>query len=234
MSKNLKWAIILVFAVLIVDQALKIWIKTHMLIGESSYLDWNWKIKWAQLLFVENKGMAFGMELPFNSGKIILTLLRFVVIFFIGYYIYKNTKKDVPLGFILTLAMIFAGALGNLIDSMFYGLIFSPSTYDAVAPATFVPIGHGYESFLNGKVVDMFYFPLFVLNIPDFVPIWGGKSFPFFEPVFNVADSMITVGVVILLLFGNKWFKILNKIDEKAKQKKLENDKTKNIVTSEN
>ncbi|MBN2892474.1 MAG: lipoprotein signal peptidase [Bacteroidales bacterium] len=217
MSKNLKWSIVLVFLVLFIDQLLKIWVKTHMLIGESSYVDWDWKIRWAQLLFVENRGMAFGMELPFNSGKFILTTLRLVVISFIGYYIYKNSKKALPLGFILTLSMIFSGALGNLIDSMFYGMIFEPSNYGDINPASFVGIGHGYASFMHGKVVDMFYFPMFTVNLPQFL---GGGSFLFFEPVFNVADSMITVGVSILLIFGNKWFKLLQAIDEQKKVEK--------------
>lgn len=219
MSKNLKWSIVLVIVVIIIDQVLKIWVKTNMLIGESSYIDWGWNIKWAQLLFVENKGMAFGMELPFNSGKLILSSLRLVVIIFIGIYIYKNSKKALPLGFILTLSMIFSGALGNLIDSMFYGLIFEPSNYGDIDAASFVAFGQGYDSFMHGKVVDMFYFPMFTINLPQFL---GGGSFLFFEPVFNVADSMITVGVIILLIFGNKWFKLLNAIEE---QEKLEKEK---------
>ncbi len=220
MNKNLKWAIVLVLVVLIIDQILKIWIKTNMVIGENSYIDWGWKIKWAQILFVENRGMAFGMELPFDSGKIILTSIRLIVITFIGIYIYKNTKKNLPIGFILTLSMIFAGALGNLIDSMFYGLIFEQSSYGNVAPASFVPIGQGYAGFMHGKVVDMFYFPLFSLKFPPNFPLWGGKTFNFFEPVFNVADSMITVGVFILLFFGNRWFKKVQEIELSSKQKK--------------
>lgn len=223
MSKNFKWSIVLVLTILIIDQALKIWIKTNMTVGESSFVNWDWNIKWAQLLFIENKGMAFGMELPFASGKVILTTLRLVVISFIGVYVYKNSKKALPLAFILTLAMVFAGALGNLIDSMFYGMIFSPSDYGDINPAKFVPIGQGYAGFMHGKVVDMFYFPLFTVDLPKFL---GGGSFLFFEPIFNVADSMISVGVAILLIFGNKWFKILHKIDEEEKAKKelLETD----------
>ncbi len=248
MNKKFKWAIVLVISVLVIDQILKIWVKTHMLIGESSYVNWHWKIKWAQLLFVENKGMAFGMELPSKFGKLILTSLRLVVISFIGIYIYKTSKKEVPLGFILVLAMIFAGASGNLFDSLFYGLIFNetsdiysvthaiPPLFDGIGgymgalqgniePAHFVKFGHGYAPFMYGKVVDMFYFPLFDVNLPNFIPIVGGTKFKFFEPIFNVADSLISVGVVILLIFGKKWFNILQEIDE-AEKKEVEKDDT--------
>ncbi len=252
MRKNLKLAILLVLIILIADQVLKIWVKTHMFIGESSYLNWDWNIKWAQLLFVENRGMAFGMELPGDMGKIILTSLRLIVITFIGIYIYKNTKKDLPIGFILVLAMIFAGATGNLIDSLFYGLIFeqSPDIYSFthaappefnnfggyagvvranIEPANFVPIGKGYDTFMHGKVVDMFYFPLFNVNLPQFIPFFGGRSFVFFEPVFNIADSMITIGVILLLFFGKKWFVKLEEIENKEN-----NNVKENKINSEN
>lgn len=243
MNKKFKWAVVLVVVALVLDQVLKIWVKTHMLIGESSYVNWNWNLKWAQLLFVENRGMAFGMELPGNSGKFILTSLRLVVISFIGVYIYKNSKKDLPLSFILVLSMIFAGAAGNLIDSLFYGMIFekSPEIYSLthalpptfnnfggyagalfapVEPANFVKMGTGYDTFMHGKVVDMFYFPIFSVDLPNFIPIWGGTTFNFFEPVFNVADSFITVGVIILLIFGKRWFGKLQEIEEAEKLEK--------------
>jgi signal peptidase II len=210
MNKKLRWAIITVVVILIIDQAVKIWVKTHMLVGESSYINWDWKIKWFQLLFVENKGMAFGMQLPGQSGKLILSLLRLAVIAFIGYYIVKISKRDdIPLGLIITLSMIFAGASGNLIDSMFYGLIFSASpdiyTYSQQLPAHFVHFGHGYAGFLQGKVVDMLYFPLFKIHFPQNFPLLGGRVFSFFDPVFNVADSMITIGVALFIIFGKKW-----------------------------
>lgn len=217
MTKNLKWSILIVFTILIIDQILKMWIKTHMLIGESSFSNWDWHLKWAQLLFVENKGMAFGMQLPGQYGKILLTSLRLVVIVFIGYYIYKISQRKVSLGLIIVVSMIFAGATGNLIDSMFYGLIFSPSSdiysYAQITPAHFVPFGHGYAGFMHGKVVDMFYFPLFTIHFPQHFPLLGGSDFKFFEPIFNVADSMISVGVVLLLFFGKKWFAEIQNIE---------------------
>lgn len=217
MTKNFKWSILIVFTILLIDQLLKMWIKTHMLVGESSFSNWNWHLKWAQLLFVENKGMAFGMQLPGQYGKILLTSLRLVVIAFIGYYIYKISKHKVSLGLIIVVSMIFAGASGNLIDSMFYGLIFSPSpdiyNYAQIAPAHFVPFGHGYAGFMHGKVVDMFYFPLFTIHFPQNFPFLGGTNFKFFEPIFNVADSMISIGVVLLLIFGKKWFAEIQNIE---------------------
>jgi len=251
MNKKFKWAIIVVVVALVLDQTLKIWVKTNMLIGESSLVNWGWSLKWAQLLFVENRGMAFGMELPGNSGKFILTSLRLVVISFIGVFIYRTSKKDLPLNFILVLAMIFAGALGNLIDSLFYGLIFEqsndiyaithaiPPTFSnigayagafmsSVEPANFVKIGNGYETFMHGRVVDMFYFPLFSVELPSFIPIWGGNTFRFFEPIFNVADSFITIGVVLLLLFGKKWFYKLQEIDDAEKEQKAPNEAQQN------
>ncbi|MEA3451882.1 MAG: lipoprotein signal peptidase [Bacteroidota bacterium] len=222
MSNKLKWSILVVLLILVVDQVLKIWIKTNMLIGESSYVNWGWQIKWAQLLFVENKGMAFGMQLPGEYGKIILSSLRLVVISFIGYYIYKISKQKISLGFIIVLSMIFAGATGNLIDSMFFGLIFEQSpdiyNYAQIEPASFVPFGSGYAGFMHGEVVDMFYFPLFTINFPANFPFVGGISFKFFEPIFNVADSSISIGVAILLFFGKKWFNELQEIEDAQKQ----------------
>jgi signal peptidase II len=224
MTKNLKWSLVFVIIVLTLDQILKIWVKTNMLIGESSFVNWNWSLKWAQLLFVENNGMALGMELPGNSGKLILTTLRLVVISFIGVYIYKNSKKELPFAFILTLSAVFAGALGNLLDSLFYGMIFSdtPDIYSGIEPAKFVALGKGYAGFMQGKVVDMFYFPLFNIHFPDWFPFLGGQSRIFFEPVFNIADALISVGVVVLLIFGKKWFTKLQQIDDLAKVQKEE------------
>lgn len=227
-NKHLFWTLFIVFAVLLFDQILKVWVKTHMLIGESSYTNWNWHIKWFQLLFVENKGMAFGMQLPGQNGKILLTLLRIVIISGIGYYMVVLIKKHAPIPLLITLSLIFAGAAGNLIDCLFYGLIFtkSPEIYtigQTILPATTTPFGHGYSSFLFGNVVDMLYFPLFSVKIPDFIPIWGGTNFSFFDPIFNIADASITCGVIVLLFFSRKWFRILEAIDSKQKQEITDN-----------
>lgn len=213
MNKKHIWITIgVILLVLILDQTLKIWVKTHMLIGESSYTNWNWDIKWFQILFVENKGMAFGWQLPGDNGKLILTIFRIIIIGLIVFYLIKLMKKQAPLGLLITFGLIIAGAAGNIIDSMFYGLIFSQSQdiitlSQNVEPAKFVAFGQGYASFLHGNVVDMLYFPLFSFKWPNFLPFIGGSYFTFFEPIFNIADSSITIGVIILLVFSKRWFK---------------------------
>ncbi len=205
-KQNLKIFGIVVIIIVLLDQILKIWVKTHMYIGESSYTHWGWKIKWFQIYFVENPGMAFGMQLPTQWGKLILTFFRILIISFLGYYIFKIAGKNVKKGYIVFLAMIFAGALGNLIDSMFYGVFFSDSPYVVyrghLPPAHFCLHGCGYAPFFMGKVVDMLYFPLFKVHLPEWFPIYGGTSFIFFEPVFNIADASITVGTILLILFS--------------------------------
>ena len=187
-------ACFLVVILLIIDQIIKIAVKTHMCLGESIRIT-----DWFFINFIENNGMAFGMTF-FN--KLVLSLFRLVAISAIGYYIYKVIKGEHRTGYVIVLSVIMAGALGNLFDSMFYGLIFNASSPFYVS--YFVPFGTGYSSFLQGKVVDMFYFPLIVSTWPDWMPFWGGEDFVFFSPVFNFADACVSVGIVILFLFYRK------------------------------
>jgi signal peptidase II len=207
MSK-LKKSILIVTLVLLVDQVLKIWIKTNMTLGEEFSVIGNWFL----IHFVENNGMAFGFEFGGEYGKIFLSLFRVIAVFGIGWYILKLVRKDLPMGYIACVSLIFAGAIGNIIDSVFYGLIFSDS-YGQVS--TLFPEGGGYATFLHGRVVDMFYFPLFSGVYPDWVPFAGGSDFQFFRPVFNVADSAISVGIFSIIIFYRKLFRTL---DEKEKE----------------
>jgi len=191
-----------VILILIIDQALKIWIKTNMFIGQEYNIFGNWFI----IHFTENNGMAFGFELGGEFGKIALSIFRIIAVGFIGYYIYKLSKTKVATGYMLSIAGIFAGAMGNILDSAFYGIIFnkSPFYYESIIktnPATLFPEGGCYAPFLYGKVVDMFYFPLIRGNFPDWFPLWGGEEFLFFRPVFNIADASITVSVIVIILF---------------------------------
>lgn len=158
---------------------------------------------WFRILFVENEGMAWGAKIPGSYGKLILTLFRIVAIGGIGYWLWDSIRKNSPTILILCVSLIFAGALGNIIDSVFYGLIFDDSHRQV---ATLFPEKGGYGTLFHGKVVDMLYFPLYNDNLPNWIPIWGGKHFTFFDPVFNIADSAISVGVVLLLIFNKKAF----------------------------
>jgi signal peptidase II len=188
-------AVILIIAILLIDQFIKIWVKTHMELHESIRVT-----NWFYIAFIENNGMAYGMQI---GSKLLLSLFRVVAIGALGYYIWLQSKKtNVRWGYIVCLSMILAGAAGNLIDCMFYGLCFDASTVGHVSQ--YVGLGNGYESFLMGRVVDMFYFPLIVTTYPDWFPVCGGEDFIFFSPVFNSADSSISVGVVALLLFFRK------------------------------
>jgi signal peptidase II len=198
MSKLQKSALI-VALVLLFDQLLKIWIKTTMAIGDEFPVIGKWFI----IHFVENNGMAFGFEFGGEYGKMFLSLFRVLAVFGIGYYILRLVKKDIPMGFIACASLIFAGAIGNIIDSAFYGLIFSDS-YGQVA--TLFPEGGGYATFLHGRVVDMFYFPLISGNYPSWIPFIGGSDFQFFRPVFNIADSSISIGIFSIILFYRKEF----------------------------
>ena len=210
LSKDSLLAFILIIAILVIDQIIKIEVKTNMSLGESVHVTDRFYIT-----FIENNGMAYGMTF-FN--KLVLSVFRIIAVGCIGWYMHKVLKQKHSTGYIVVLSMILAGAAGNIIDSMFYGLIFNASSPFYVS--YLVPFGSGYASFLEGKVVDMFYFPLIVTTYPDWVPFKGGQEFIFFSPVFNFADSCISVGVVLLLLFYRKEMEGISETVKTAFKKK--------------
>ncbi|HZJ79158.1 MAG TPA: lipoprotein signal peptidase [Dysgonamonadaceae bacterium] len=187
-------AVFVILFILVVDQASKIWVKTNMALYDSIEIT-----KWFKIYFVENNGMAFGIE---AIGKLFLSVFRIIAVVFIGVYLHKIIKKNYKVGFIICISMVLAGAFGNIIDSVFYGEIFTASYPGHIA--SFVPIGEGYSSWLHGKVVDMLYFPLIETTLPTWVPFFGGSEILFFRFIFNLADASISVGVAILLLFYRK------------------------------
>ncbi|MHC1706846.1 MAG: lipoprotein signal peptidase [Bacteroidales bacterium] len=192
-------SLLTVFLVLLLDQIIKFWIKTHMMLGEEIPVFGNWFI----IHFTENRGMAFGMEFGGSFGKLFLSLFRIIAVMFIGYYLWTLIKKGVKSGLVICMSLIFAGAVGNIIDSAFYGMIFNESYFQV---ASFLPPEGGYGTFLHGKVVDMFYFPVIQTTWPSWVPFWGGEEFLFFRPVFNIADASISVGVMALIFFQKQLF----------------------------
>lgn len=195
---SLKKASVIIIVILLIDQISKFYIKTHFMLGEEIRV-----FDWFRILFVENDGMAWGAEIPGEYGKLLLTSFRLVAIVGIGWWLRDSIKKNSSKILIVAISMIFAGALGNIIDSVFYGVIFSDS-YNQIAE--FLPASGGYGTLMHGKVVDMLYFPLWAGYLPEWVPFWGGEYFRFFEPVFNIADSAITGGVLLLLIFNKKAF----------------------------
>lgn len=201
----MKRALLVTFLVLLADQALKVWVKTHFFLGEYVPLFGEGGTK-AYLQFVENDGMAFGLRFGGDMGKLLLTLFRMVAVTVIGVILFRLVRQKREAWLITSLSLIFAGALGNIIDSAFYGLLFDKGTvFNAATGGT---IGYqglarfgtpGYSSFLHGSVVDMFYFPLWEGRFPQWLPIWGGQHFEFFRPVFNIADAAISVGVAMMI-----------------------------------
>ncbi|WP_010519051.1 lipoprotein signal peptidase [Croceivirga radicis] len=200
---SLKKSLILIIIVLLIDQISKIYIKTNFILGESVTV-----FSWFKILFIENEGAAWGTKLsdilPISdsAGKLFLTIFRLFAIVGIGYWLFDIIKKKAPKVLILAVSLIFAGALGNIIDSVFYGLIFDHSNHQVATLFSNEPYG----KLFHGKVVDMLYFPIIDTTWPEWVPKYGGKSFRFFEPIFNIADSAISVGVAVLIIFNKKAF----------------------------
>lgn len=194
--------ILIICLIVAADQILKVYVKTHFHPGESHPVIGNW----FRLYFIENEGMAYGFKIGGGFGKLLLTLFRLAAVIFGVFYLQRIIEKKYHPGFIACVALIFAGALGNLIDSMFYGMIFDVSSFDSNAVAKIFP-RHGYAGFLHGNVVDMVYLPIIhVEQLPAWIPFWGGKSFSFFNYVFNIADASVSIGVIIILLFRNHFF----------------------------
>ena len=190
-----KLSVIIIFAILIIDQIIKIWVKTNMFWHESIRIT-----DWFYIYFTENNGMAFGMEI---IGKLFLTSFRIIAVGLIIWYLIRIIKQKRKTGYIICISFILAGAIGNIIDCVFYGVIFSESTHSSIA--TFVPVGNGYTEWFYGKVVDMFYFPIIDTNWPEWMPFIGGEHFIFFSPIFNFADAAISCGIIALILFYSKY-----------------------------
>ena len=195
MKKVISTALSLVIA----DQILKFWIKTNMFLGQEFKI-----FDWFIIHFTENNGMAFGLEFGGDTGKIILSLFRIVVVLWGIYYVNELSKRALPNGVLVSLGLVIGGAIGNIIDGVFYGVLFNDS-YNQIAE--FLPATGGYESLLKGRVVDMFYFPLINTHLPDWFPFFANKHFIFFRPVFNLADAGISVGMILLILLYRKHFR---------------------------
>ena len=197
----MKRSIWIVLTTLVLDQALKIWAKTHMYLGQEYQV-----FDWFYIHFTENNGMAFGMEFGGNWGKLGLSLFRIVFVVFMASFLLKLIRKNADKVLIVSLSLVLAGAIGNIIDGTLYGILFSESYRQL---ATFLPEAGGYAPLFFGKVVDMFYFPILKGYLPEWIPFWGGDHFVFFRPVFNIADSAISIGVAIMVIFQKKVMKEL-------------------------
>lgn len=195
---SLKKSIVIIILILLIDQISKVYIKTHFKLGDSITI-----LEWFRIAFVENEGMAWGAKIPGEYGKLALTLFRLVAIIGIGYWLWDSIKKKSSKILITSVTLIFAGALGNIIDSVFYGIIFNDS-YGQLA--SIFPEGGGYAPIFYGKVVDMLYFPIWEGFLPEWIPFYGGEYFTFFDPVFNVADMAISTGFGLLIVFNKKAF----------------------------
>ena len=214
---KLRNAILIILLIILADQALKIWIKTSFPTGEVTRV---MGAKWFRLYFIENSGMAWGWKLGNETGKVVLTLFRLAAVIFGTWYIGKIVKQQYSRGFIICAALIYAGALGNLIDSMFYGMIFDKGLHFDAAAQDYIPYtgvasfsSNGYSSFLHGSVVDMLYFPIIESRYPSWFPWVGGESFEFFSPIFNIADASISIGVITLFIFQKRFFRKHRKDD---------------------
>ena len=193
----MKKAIFIIITVLLIDQISKIYIKTNFLYGEEVVI-----FDWFRIHFIENNGMAWGAEFGGKAGKLFLTIFRLFAIFGIGYWLYSSVKKNAHTVLVVAISLIFAGAMGNIIDSVFYGILFNSPANEAATLFSNQPYGE----LFYGKVVDMLYFPFWSGNLPEWLPVWGGKPFTFFNAIFNVADSAISAAVFLLIIFNKKAF----------------------------
>jgi signal peptidase II len=196
-TMSLRNSVFLIALILVIDQFSKIYIKTNFILGEEVKV-----FDWFKILFIENEGMAWGTKIPGQYGKLILTVFRIVVVCGIAYWLYDSSKKHCSNFLMVSISLIFAGAVGNIIDSVFYGQLFSDSHYQLAEMFTDEP----YQKWFHGEVVDMLYFPIIEGTFPEWLPIWGGEPFKFFNAIFNVADVAISTGIGILIVFNKRAF----------------------------